>query len=558
MKPTHSNTPMTMSLRSCLARISRHLVFAPRHRRQVFRPALLAGAGLLLIGGNRVGADEPTPTPALIPVPTTMEVGQGQFLLTADTVIVADAASQATAAQLAESLRPATGLTLKIAAAAGDARRVISLAQDNHLTDLGTEGYLLTVAPDQVTLAAPTQAGLFYAVQTFRQLLPPAVFSPHTVSGVAWQSPCVRIKDVPRFGWRGLLLDTGHDFQQLPFILRFIDLMALHKFNTLHWHIADLGTWPLEIKGYPKLVDPSTRGTRQMGNPKRGVKPGFYTQEDVRQVVRHAAECHITIVPEIEMPGHSPVALAAYPEFDCPVTQKVLEWDRWSYCAGNEKTFAFLQEVLTQVIDLFPSRFIHIGGDECPKERWKKCPLCQARMQAEHLRNEDELQAYFVRRIGKFLASKDRRLIGWDEILDGGLAPDAAVMAWRGTGHGITAAKSGHDVVMAPTSHLYFDYPETTTPLAKVYGFEPVPRDLTAEQAVHILGAQAQMWTDNHPTEKEIERLVYPRACALAEVVWSPASARDFGRFTGRLAVHQQRLAALNLPCPALAAPPKP
>ena len=514
----------------------------------VIRAGLLAVAAMLPFGGSIVRAAELAPWRAMIPRPVSLAAGQVFFTLTADTVLVADAASRTTAAQLAGYLQPATGYALNIAADAGGARNVITLAQDPGLTELGTEGYLLQVSQQRIALIAPTQAGLFYAVQTLRQLLPPAIFSTNAASNIAWQVPCMIIKDAPCFGWRGLMLDTGHDFQHLPFILRFIDLMALHKFNTLHWHIVDLGTWPLEIKSYPKLIEPSNRGTRRMGNPQRGVKPGYYTQDQVRQVVRYAAERHITIVPEIEMPGHSPVALAAYPEFDCPVTQKVWEWDRWSYCAGNEKTYGFLQDVLTQVMDLFPSAFIHIGGDECPKVRWQKCPLCQARMKTEGLKNEEELQSYFVKRIEKFLNAKGRRLIGWDEILEGGLAPNAAVMAWRPAHKAeLAATQAGHDVVMASTSHLYFDYSYATTPLQKVYSFEPVSKELTPAQAAHILGAQAQMWTDNHPTEQEIEALVYPRACALAEVVWSPAAARDYGSFAARLQVHARRLSALDV-----------
>jgi len=505
-------------------------------------------AAIHLSVGARAQAAEAAPSPSLIPWPTDVQVGEGVFTLTAETVIVADAASQASAAQLAGFLAPATGFALKFATGSASHPHGIALVQDAGLTDLGTEGYTLTATADQITLAAPTQAGLFHAFQTLRQLLPPAIFADHLVSDIPWQLPCVRIKDKPRFGWRGLMLDTGHDFQPLPFVLRFIDLMALHKFNTLHWHITDLGTWPLEINGYPKLIEPFTRGTRQMGNPKRGVKPGHYSQDEVRQVVRYAAERHITIVPEIDMPGHSTPALTAYPEFDCPVPFKTWEWDHWEYCVGNEKTYGFLQDVLTEVMDLFPSTIIHIGGDECPTGHWHICPICQAKKKAENLQTDAQLQTYFTQRIATILAARGRRLIGWDEILQPGLADDAVIMAWRPTIHAeINGAKSGHDVVVALSSHLYFDYPESRTPLAKVYSFEPVPTDLTPQQAARILGAQAQMWTDNHPTTTEIEHLVYPRACALAEGVWSPAATRDFGRFTSALTIHRQRLAVLGI-----------
>jgi hexosaminidase len=494
---------------------------------------------------------------ALVPQPMSVEHGRGGCDLTPATVLVADRASEPTAHHLAACLRPATGFSLPLApAAAPGGGPVIALMQDNALTQLGPEGYRLEVAPAGVALAAPTQAGLFYAVQTLRQLLPPEIFCVTPPPAVAWRLPGVTITERPRFGWRGLMLDTGHDFQRLPFILRFIDLMALHKFNTLHWHITDLGTFPLEVRGYPKLQDPATLGKRMRGDPPRGVKPGRYTHADVRAVVAHAAARHVTVVPEIDMPGHALPALLAYPEFDCPVPHQTWEFERWEYCVGNERTYDFLETVLSQAMELFPSRFVHIGGDECPKDHWRKCPVCQAKMRAETLRTEEELQSYFVKRIERFLNTRGRRLIGWDEILEGGLAPNAAVMAWRpDKGAAAIAAKAGHDVVMAPTSHLYFDYPESTTPLEKVYGFEPVPQGLIPEEAAHILGAQAQMWTDNHPTEAEIDRLVYPRACAVSEVVWSAAATRDWRDFVGRLAVHAQRLDALGIGFPVPPAP---
>lgn len=487
----------------------------------------------------------------LIPQPTAVEYGSGYFVLTPATVIVSDEASGATVAQLVAYLRPALGFAPGVVSAAGSNRSVITLAQDEGLAELGAEGYRLEVTPENISLTAPTQTGLFYAVQTLRQLLPPSIFADHPVTGVAWRIPCVSITDYPRFAWRGLMLDTGHDYQHLAFIRRFIDLMALHKFNVLHWHITDLGTFPLEIAGYPKLQDLATLGTRMRGEPPRGVKPGRYTQQQAHEIVAYAAARHITVMPEIDMPGHSAPALLAYPEFDCPVPHQTWEWARWEYCVGNEATYAFLQDVLAQVMAIFPSRFIHIGGDECPKDHWHKCPVCQAKMAEEGLRNEDELQNYFVRRIERFLNANGRRLIGWEEVLDGATALDSAIMAWHVDKQAATlAAQTGHDAVMALPSHLYFDYSEDTTPLDKVYSFEPIPAGLPSEQTHHILGAQAQMWTDNHPTESEIERLVYPRSCAVAEVVWSPTATRDYRDFTRRLTVHQERLSALGIAIP--------
>ncbi len=491
-----------------------------------------------------------TPVDAgLVPLPRSVVHERGTFAITPQTAVAADAASARTARQLTDALEPACGFRLAAVAAAGGAGgAAITLAEDPALAALAPEGYRLEVRPEQVLIRAPTQAGLFYGVQTLRQLLPPAIFSPRAVRDADWRIPCVTIEDGPRFGWRGLMLDTGHDYQRFDFILRFIDLMALHKFNVFHWHITDLGTFPLEIRGYPKLQDPAALGKRVRGDPPRGVKPGRYTHDQVRAVVRYAAERHITVVPEVDMPGHSAPVLTVYPELDCPVPHKTWEWDRWEYCIGNEETFRFLQEVLSQVIELFPSRFIHIGGDECPKEHWQKCPLCQERMRAEGLKDENELQSYFVRRLEAFLNGRGRRLIGWDEILEGGLAPNAAVMSWRPKANGaVLAARAGHDVVVASCSHLYFDYPESQTPLETVYGFEPVPAELSAAEARHILGAQAQLWSDNHPTEPEIERLVYPRACAVAEAVWTPADSRAYADFQRRLAVHAGRMALLGI-----------
>jgi len=486
-------------------------------------------------------AAEPA-APAIIPLPAKMEILAGSFAITSDTVIVADSASLATARQLAGYLKPATGFALTVAAqASAGVKSTITLTEDQTLTRLGQEGYRLSVTPNDIRIASAGQAGLFYGVQTLRQLLPPQVFAATPATEMTWTVPCVAVEDQPRFAWRGLMLDSGHDFQNKAFVKRFIDLMALHKLNLFHWHLTDLGTWSFEVSGRPKLLESATRGP--------GVKPGHYTREDIREVVSYAAALHITILPEIDMPGHEPPALLAYPELDCQPPRGVDKNGKpnrpWEFCVGNEKTYVFLEEVLSQVAELFPGPYIHIGGDECPKGRWLNCPLCQAKMKAEKLQNGEELQSYFIKRIGKFLESKNRRMIGWDEILEGGLAPNATVMSWRGMGGGIAAAKAGHDVVMAPTAWTYFDYPNT--PVEKVYGFEPVPKELSAGQAAHVLGAQAQMWTDHHPSEDRIDALVYPRAAALAEAVWSPAASRNYDAFVVRLQSHLPRLAALGV-----------
>jgi N-acetyl-beta-hexosaminidase len=478
----------------------------------------------------------PAPTPpSVVPVPVKMQAGDGEFAITPDTVVEADEASTVTARQLADYLKPAIGFVLNVATAPVGEKPRIALKRDSGLSRLGKEGYRLVVTPESIQISAADQAGMFYGVQTLLQLLPTQVFSTSRVEGVDWKVPCVQIEDKPRFAWRGLMLDTGHDFQEIGVVYRFIDRMALHKFNVFHWHLTDLGAWSLEIKGHPKLLQQSTRVT--------GSKSGFYTQEQVREVVRYAANRYITVIPEVDMPGHATPALMAYPELDCQTdVPAYIKLPRFEYCVGNEKTYQFLQEVLTQVVDLFPSTYVHIGGDECPKKRWKSCPVCQKKIKTENLKNEEELQSYFIRRIEKFLNGKGRRIIGWEEILEGGLAPNATVMSWRGTEKGIKAAKAGHDVVMAPNPYLYFDYSNNKTPLEKVYSYNPVPSELNPEEARHILGAQAQMWTDHHPSEKEMEQLLYPRACAVAELLWSDPRPRNFDDFRNRLLVHQERL----------------
>jgi len=476
---------------------------------------------------------------SIIPQPVKMNVEPGVFTITPETLIYADPASDSTGRQLADYLAPATGFALRVLPLKEQVLLDnIILSEDPGLAKLGNEGYRLMIKPREIRISSAGQAGLFYGIQTLRQLLPPQIFSKSPVRDMPWTVPCVTIEDRPRFAWRGLMLDSGHDFQRLEFVRRFLDLMAEHKLNLFHWHLTDVGAWSVEIKGRPELNAPATRG--------KGVKPGFYSQDDIREVVRYAAERHITILPEIDMPGHETPALLAYPDLECPVPRGL---DRhgnparpYEFCVGNTKTYAFLEEVLGQIVELFPGKLIHIGGDECPKQHWLRCLLCQAKMKDAHFANGEELQSDFIRHIGKFLQSKGRRLIGWDEILEGGLAPDATVMSWRGMEGGIAAARADHDVVMAPTHWTYFDYPSTT--VEKVYSFEPVPPGLKSSQAAHVLGAQAQMWADSHPTEERIETLVYPRAAALAEVVWSPATGRDYDGFMKRLDTHVTRLKA--------------
>jgi hexosaminidase len=429
--------------------------------------------------------------------------------------------------------------------------------------NLGREGYRLESDTAGVRLTAATHAGLFYGLQTLRQLLPPAADSATSPA-----IPAVEIEDRPRFAYRGMQLDVGRHFFPVPFIKRYIDLLATYKMNTFHWHLTEDQGWRIEIRQYPRLTEIGS--CRAETILEKNVDPyvgdgipycGFYTQEEIREVVAHAASRYVTVIPEIEMPGHSVAALAAYPELAC--TEGPFEVPTaWGvkediYCP-SEATFAFLEDVLTEVMELFPSRYIHIGGDEAPKRRWEESELAQEVIRREGLADEHELQSYFIRRIEEFLLAHGRRLIGWDEILEGGLAPEATVMSWRGMDGGIEAARQGHDVIMTPTSHAYFDYYQDDpayeplaigglTPLEKVYAFEPIPAELTLEEAPHVLGAQGNLWTEYIKTTDYVEYMALPRMLALAEVVWSPKELRDWAGFAARLPAQLRRLDALDV-----------
>ena len=509
------------------------------------------------------------PTSAVIPIPVSMKTQKKLFRLRKDTPIYFQGeGARAVAQYLADLLEPATGYDLIVKPSSSSApSRGIYLTLDAEQANKNTEAYDLEVTAKTVLLTAGHAPGLFYGVQTLRQLLPPEIESPQKVQRSSWPLPCVTIQDVPRYAWRGMMLDVSRHVFPKAFIKEFIDLLAQHKLNTFHWHLVDDQGWRMEIKKYPKLTDIgawrvdrehlhwNARDAQQPGE--KASYGGFYTQDDIREIVAYARSRFITIVPEIEMPAHVTAALAAYPELSCtggPFT--VPPGGLWPitdiYCAGNDRVFAFLEDVLTEVMDLFPGTYIHVGGDEATKTEWEKCPKCQARIQREGLKDEHELQSYFIKRIENFLTSHKRRLIGWDEILEGGLAPDATVMSWRGMQGGIQAAQEGHDVVMSPTSHCYFDYyqgpPELEPlaignflPLQRVYAFDPTPPELTGAAARHILGGQANLWTEYVPTPKHVQYMIAPRIAALCEALWSPPETRDWPDFTRRLTQQLER-----------------
>ena len=512
----------------------------------------------------------------VIPKPALIEERGGIFHISTDFSILLNTKNrevQEIGEWLVERFSTVMGFKIPMAALSkeSESSHALILRLGSSDKSLGQEGYELEIKPKIITIEAEEPAGLFYGVQTLFQLYPPEVYSETNVAGAdRWDLPCVKIHDFPRYRYRGMHLDVGRHFFPKAFIKRYIDLLALHKVNTFHWHLTEDQGWRIEIKKYPKLTEIGAYRKETLVGHFRD-RPhkfdgqrygGFYTQEDIREIIQYAEKRYITIIPEIEMPGHSLAALAAYPELSCtggPFEVGTL-WGvkKDVYCAGNDKVFEFLEDVLTEVIALFPSETIHIGGDECPKDRWKVCPKCQARIKQEGLKDEHELQSYFIRRIEKFLLSKGKRLIGWDEILEGGLAPEATVMSWRGIEGGIEAAKQGHDVIMTPTSFCYFDYYQAdpdTEPLAiggnltlkKVYSFEPTPEEIAPGEDKYILGAQGNVWTEYIRTPEYAEYMSVPRMCALAEVVWSPKDGRDWKDFQIRLGSHFKRLDVLGV-----------
>lgn len=491
-----------------------------------------------------------------------LDASSGAFTLTPTTSIQTETAGRAEAAYLAAALRPATGFELPLSED-GEIQLALNAA-------LGEEAYQLEVTGERIRIVGGDRAGLFYGIQTLRQLLPPAVLRGARMTA-EWTVPGVEIEDHPRFGWRGMHMDCARYYMPVSFIKQFLDGMALHKLNRFHWHLTEDQGWRLEIQRYPQLTEISAwrkqsmvghfnNKPRRFDNTRHG---GVYSQDDVREIVAYAAARHITVVPEIEMPGHTEAVLAAFPHLGCtggPYAVRQL-WgiSKEVFCAGNDRVFEFLEGVLEEVLELFPSEFIHIGGDECPKDRWETCEACQQRIKDEELADTHELQSWFIRRIERFLNERGRRLIGWDEILEGGLAPNASVMSWRGLEGGIKAAELGHDVVFTPNQFTYFDYYQSEDPfnepvaigghlpLEEVYNYDPVPSDFTPEQAAHVLGSQGQLWSEYMPNAQHMQYMAFPRLCALAEVVWTPQAERAYGDFRQRLGGHLPRLDALGI-----------
>jgi hexosaminidase len=509
----------------------------------------------------------------IIPKPVEMKIGKGKFVIDKNTVIVFDTFSEHLMKYLKKYIKTHYGLDLSTTMHNGESKKAIYLMYGGK--EKGNGYYELKSDAKNITIVGNGE-GLFNGIQTLIQLLPtpnPILKSPNL------PIPQLTITDYPRFQYRGIHLDCGRHFWPVDFIKKYLDYLALHKFNTFHWHLTEDQGWRIEIKKYPKLTSVGSwrNGTiigRYPGTGNDGVRyGGFYTQEQIKEIVKYAADRYITVIPEIEMPGHSSAAIASYPELSCFPNEptinyfpKQCKWNgdttgkqvqqTWGvfddvFCAGQENTFQFIENVLEEVLALFPSKYIHIGGDECPKENWKRCPHCQKRIKENKLKDEHELQSYFIQRVEKYLNRKGRTLIGWDEILEGGLAPNAVVMSWRGEQGGIDAAKQNHDVIMTPGNPVYFDHSQSENedsvtiggynPIEKVYSYEPVPKKLTMEQAKHVLGAQANMWTEYMKNASKVEYMLFPRIAALSEVLWSKKENKDWSDFERRLLTQLKR-----------------
>ena len=505
---------------------------------------------------------------SVIPQPQHLRVDEGHFAITHNVPIYLDERTpefERIAGFLNERLATAAGFTLKVEEA--DLRNTEKPGIWFMNAGQSSESYYLQVLPERILVEYGDGAGAFYALQTLLQLLPTEIFADHRVRGVRWEVPCCDIEDAPRFAYRGMHLDCCLHFFEMDFLKRYIDIMALHKVNRFHWHLTEDQGWRLEIKKYPLLTEKGQwRKETVIGSLKSGVYDGiphggYYSQEEVRELVQYAAERYVTIIPEIEMPGHALAAISCYPELSCGLEDHYETATKWGvfkqvFCT-KEETFKFLEDVMDEVFELFPSKLVHIGGDECPKASWQKCPHCQAMIRKLGLKDEFELQSWFITRMEKYINSKGHEIIGWDEILQGGLAPNAKVMSWLGEEGGIKAAQQHHEVVMAPYPKYYLDYwqadPDSEplamdgpTLLRTMYEYDPVPEILKPEERCYVIGVEGCVWTEYMPTPARVEYMAWPRMCAIAESGWSNV-AKDWEGFTRRLEHHLKRLDGLHV-----------
>jgi len=527
---------------------------------------------LLLIFGCGSSTDSPAENIyAIIPSPVSLKEMPGRFVFKKGSKIIISGLNEETRLAgdfLAILVSNPTGIKMPVIEGEKSVRGSVFMTLDPAVT--GKEGYNISVSSSKILIKARSAAGLFLAVQTIRQLMPSETETDSVVAGFRVSVPACEIIDEPRFAYRGMHLDVSRHMFPVATIKKFIDMIALQKMNTFHWHLTDDQGWRIEIRKYPELTTiGSVRNETIVGHVRNKPqvydgKPygGFYSQDEVREVIAYAKSRFITVIPEIEMPGHALAVLATYPQLSC--TGGPFEvGKKWGvvedvFCAGKEETFRFLEDVISEVAELFPSEYIHIGGDECPKVRWAKCPLCQKRMKTEGLKDEKELQSYFIKRMEKFVTSKGKRIIGWDEILEGGLPPEATVMSWRGVAGGIEAAKQGHDVIMTAKTFAYLDYYQCEPidqplaiggylPLETVYSFNPEFGELSKTEQDHIIGIQGNVWTEYIATPEYLDYMTYPRMIAISEIAWTQGSKKDFEEFLARLEIQKKRLDALGV-----------
>lgn len=486
----------------------------------------------------------------IVPIPQKTELTNGVFKITPGTTVSTPEIFRERAKQLKWYLEPALGFDLAVVSKP-EKNNCIVLKQDKNLANLGNEAYRLEISTDIITLAASHEKGIFWGIQTLRQLLPYQVLREAPVKGIKWEIPCLRIEDFPRFGWRGLMLDCSRTFISSDQVKKYIDVMSFFKMSVLHMHLTDDQGWRIEIKKYPELTKIAAKFHDSFEEPEE--YEGYYSQDDIRELIEYAAQRNIEIVPEIEMPGHTTEVFAAFPNLSCKGdTAKIHPWFKGYgihneiFCAGNEETFEFLENVIDEVAAMFPSEYFHIGGDEAPKMHWKECPKCQKRIADEGLKDEDELQSWFVRRIEKYINSKGKKLIGWDEIMEGGLSKTATVMFWRGRMGDVPkkVAQQGNNMVMTPTTHCYFDYTYERIPSEKVYSFDPVPAEIADNNAGNVLGVQANFWSHIDRTPPRIDRQLFPRLVALSEIAWTNNDRKNWDDFKVRL---QEKLKSLEL-----------
>lgn len=503
----------------------------------------------------------------IIPEPLEITQMQGTFTFNSKTTIYYNSDNAINEVNyLADMFKITSGFTLDRSQKKLK-KNFVNMILDKDLTSLGDEGYELTISETNIVIKAGKPAGLFYACQSLKQLLPAEIDGVYPVEKLDISIPCLEIKDNPRFSYRGYLLDVSRYFVPLGSIKKILDAMAFYKMNTFHWHLTDYQGWRLQIMKYPKLTlnGSIAEQTKWMFNGDGYIEDniptgGFYTQQEVKELIEYAQKLHINIIPEIDVPAHSIAAISAYPHLSCSETPQMVKQDKVGgmatvFCPGKESTFEFLENVFDEVMTLFPEQEIHIGADEVNKKEWAKCPSCKKRMEEEGLETLEELQSYFVKRVENYLNKNNHNMIGWDEILEGGLAPNAIVMSWRGTKGGVKAAKMGHKVIMTPTSHCYFDFAQgkdrteepyvrfkAYLPLSKVYSFDPIPEELNEKEGELIIGAQANMWTNFVKSSSHVEYMTFPRLCAIAEVTWSAKENKDYQKFTEKLESHYPRL----------------